>query len=152
MPQACQTTRAADHLAWRVDEAGCRYACGMPGGEAPTIVDALQWAGIKSILCKHENDAGFVAEGVHHRVGAPAILGATVGPGLVNAAKVVANALQDRVPMIVLSGCVDADQALNYTHQVFDHQQAFRSITKGNALPHGPRRGYCRGQCRQHRL
>ncbi|MEX0302082.1 MAG: thiamine pyrophosphate-binding protein, partial [Leisingera sp.] len=51
-------------------------------------------------------------------------------PGVVNGVNVVANAMQDRVPMIVLSGCVDADEAQTYTHQVFDHQQVFRSITK----------------------
>lgn len=122
--------RAADHLATRLYEAGCRYAFGMPGGEVLTLVDALEKAGIQFILCKHENNAGFMAEGVHHRDGAPAILVATIGPGAVNGVNVVANALQDRVPMIVLTGCVDADEALTYTHQVFDHQQVFRSITK----------------------
>lgn len=125
-----QTGRAADLVARRLYEAGCRHAFGMPGGEVLTIVDALEKAGIRFILCKHENNAGFIAEGVHHRDGAPAILVATVGPGVVNGVNVVANAMQDRVPMIVLSGCVDEDEAQMYTHQVFDHQQVFRSITK----------------------
>jgi hypothetical protein len=31
--------------------------------------------------------------------------------------------MQDRVPMIVLTGCVDADEALSYTHQVLDHRR-----------------------------
>lgn len=122
--------RAADLVARRLFEAGCRHAFGMPGGEVLTIVDALEKAGIRFVLCKHENNAGFMAEGVHHRDGAPAVLVATVGPGVVNGVNVVANAMQDRVPMIVLSGCVDADEAQTYTHQVFDHQQVFRSITK----------------------
>ena len=123
-------TRAADLVAQRLYEAGCRYAFGMPGGEVLTIVDALEKAGIEFILCKHENNAGFIAEGVHHRDGAPAILVATVGPGVVNGINVVANAMQDRVPLIVLSGCVDADEAQTYTHQVFDHQAVLRGITK----------------------
>ena len=123
-------TRAADLVARRLFEAGCRYAFGMPGGEVLTIVDALEAAGIKFILCKHENNAGFMAEGVHHRDGAPAILVATVGPGAVNGVNVVANAHQDRVPMIVLTGCVEADEALSYTHQVLDHRAVFAPITK----------------------
>ncbi|AZV80836.1 thiamine pyrophosphate-binding protein (plasmid) [Parasedimentitalea marina] len=122
--------RAADYVARRLYEAGCRHAFGMPGGEVLTIVDALVKAGIKFILCKHENNAGFIAEGVHHRNGAPAILVATVGPGAVNGVNVVANAHQDRVPMIVLTGCVDEDEAQTYTHQVLDHQAVFRDITK----------------------
>jgi acetolactate synthase-1/2/3 large subunit len=103
----------------------------MPGGEVLTLVDALEKAGITFHLTKHENSAGFMAEAVHHRDGAPAILVATLGPGAMNGINVVANALQDRVPMVVLTGCVDADEALTYTHQVMDHSRVYRSITKG---------------------
>ena len=117
-------------VAQRLYQAGCRYAFGMPGGEVLTIVDALEKAGIKFILCKHENSAGFMAEGAHHLTGAPGILVATVGPGAVNGVNVVANANQDRVPLIVLTGCVDATEALTYTHQVMDHQAVFAPITK----------------------
>ena len=126
--------RAADLLAQRLFEAGCRHAFGMPGGEVLTLVDALERAGIAFHLAKHENSAGFMAEAVHHRDGAPAILVATLGPGAMNGINVVANALQDRVPMIVLTGCVDADEALTYTHQVMDHAQVYRSITNGSFM------------------
>lgn len=122
--------RAADMLARRLYEEGCRHAFGMPGGEVLTLVDALETAGIRFHLAKHENAAGFMAEGVHHRDNAPAILLATVGPGAMNGVNVVANAMQDHVPLIVLTGCVDADEALTYTHQVLDHQAVFRPITK----------------------
>lgn len=123
-------TRAADLLARRLYEAGCRHAFGMPGGEVLTLVDALVAAGIRFVLCKHENAAGFMAEGVWHRTGAPGILVSTVGPGAANGVNVVANAMQDRVPLIVLTGCIDADEALTYTHQVFDHRALFQPITK----------------------
>lgn len=53
--------RAADLVARRLYEAGCRHAFGMPDGEVLTIVDALERAGIKFVLCKHENSAGFMA-------------------------------------------------------------------------------------------
>ncbi|WP_299151180.1 thiamine pyrophosphate-binding protein [uncultured Tateyamaria sp.] len=122
--------RAADVLAARLYDAGCRLAFGMPGGEVLTLVDALERAGIRFILCKHENAAAFMAEGAWHRTGAPGILVATVGPGALNGVNAVANAHQDRVPLIVLSGCVDADEAQTYTHQVLDQTQVFRPITK----------------------
>ncbi|WP_147114829.1 thiamine pyrophosphate-binding protein [Tateyamaria sp. syn59] len=122
--------RAADVLATRLHDAGCRFAFGMPGGEVLTIVDALERAGIRFILCKHENAAAFMAEGAWHRTGAPGILVATVGPGALNGVNAVANAHQDRVPLIVLAGCVDADEAQTYTHQVLDQTQVFRPITK----------------------
>ncbi|MEL7280434.1 MAG: thiamine pyrophosphate-binding protein [Pseudomonadota bacterium] len=122
--------RAADVVARRLYQAGCRWAFGMPGGEVLTLVDALEDAGITFVLCKHENAAGFMAEGTYHRTGAPGILVATVGPGALNGINVVENARQDRVPLIVLTGCVDAHKVETYTHQVLDQPQVFRSITK----------------------
>lgn len=124
--------RAADVLAKRLYNAGCRYAFGMPGGEVLTILDALRAAGIEFILCRHENAAGFMAEGTYHRTGAPGILLGTVGPGALNGINVVENAHEDRVPLIVLSGCVDPDTAQVYTHQVLDQTRVFEPITKAS--------------------
>jgi len=125
-----EAPRAADLVAQRLYEAGCRYAFGMPGGEVLTLIDALRKVGIAFILAKHENNAGFMAEGVYHRTGAPGILVATIGPGALNCVNVVANAHQDKVPLIVLSGCIDATEGLTYTHQILDHEAVFRSVTK----------------------
>ena len=122
--------RAADHLARRLYEAGCRHAFGMPGGEVLTVMDALARAGIRVTLARHENAAAFMAEGVWHRTGAPGILIATLGPGVLNGVNAIANAHQDRVPLIVISGCVDADEALTYSHQILDHEAVLAPITK----------------------
>ncbi len=124
--------RAADLVARRLYEAGCRFAFGIPGGEVLTLVDALKAAGIRFILARHENAAGFMAEGVWQRTGAPGVLVMTVGPGVVNGVNVVANAEQDRVPLIVLTGCIDETETLTYTHQVLDHQEVLRPITKAS--------------------
>ena len=124
--------RAADALAQRLYAAGCRHAFGMPGGEVLTLVDALEAVGITFVLCKHENAAAFMAEGVWHRTGAPGILVATVGPGILNGINAIANAEQDRVPLIVLAGAVDAHDAESYTHQVLDQQAVLRPITKAS--------------------
>ena len=122
--------RAADHLARRLYEAGCRHAFGMPGGEVLTVMDALARAGIEVTLARHENAAAFMAEGTWHRTGAPGILIATLGPGVLNGVNAIANAHQDRVPLIVISGCVDADEALTYSHQILDHEAVLAPITK----------------------
>jgi acetolactate synthase-1/2/3 large subunit len=124
------TIRAADAIARRLYAAGCRHAFGMPGGEVLSLVDALEAAGITFVLCKHENAAGFMAEAAWHQTGAPGIMVATIGPGVLNGVNAIANAHQDRVPLIVLSGCVDADEAETYTHQVLDQQAILRPVTK----------------------
>ncbi|UWR21639.1 thiamine pyrophosphate-binding protein [Sulfitobacter sp. S190] len=129
---AATSIRAADALARRLYDAGCRHAFGMPGGEVLTIVDALEAAGITFVLCKHENAAGFMAEAAWHQTGAPGVLVATLGPGVLNGINSVANAHQDRVPLIVLAGCVDLAEAETYTHQILDQQQVMRPITKAS--------------------
>ena len=122
--------RAADVLARRLAEAGVRRAWGMPGGEVLTLVDALERAGIECVLCRHETAAGFMAEADWHAHGAPGVMLATLGPGAMNGVNAVANAHQDRVPLIVLTGCVDEDEAATYTHQVMDHRAVLAPITK----------------------
>lgn len=126
------TTRqsASDVIAERLYEAGCRHAFGIPGGEVLALMDALDRAGLKVALVKHENSGGFMAEGTWHASGAPGVLFATIGPGIANAANAIANAWQDRVPMIVLTGCVPAVEAQTYTHQVFDHIKFLEPVTK----------------------
>ncbi|MDH3790225.1 MAG: thiamine pyrophosphate-binding protein, partial [Rhodospirillales bacterium] len=91
---------AAQIVARRLFQAGCRHAFGIPGGEVLTVMDALVEAGIRFELCKQENAGGFMAEGTYHVTGAPGILLATLGPGAANAVNVVANAEQDRVPLV----------------------------------------------------
>ena len=120
----------AQLIAKRLHEEGVRYAFGIPGGEVLSLVDALEEIGIRFVLVKHENCGGFMAEGVHHRTGAPALLVTTVGPGLANAVNVVANAQQDRVPLVCLTGCIEPAVAQTYTHQWFDQTALMAPITK----------------------
>ncbi len=122
----------AEIIAHHLYEVGCRTAFGIPGGEVLALVDALTQEGIRFVLTKHENPAGFMAEGAWHATGAPGILVATLGPGVANAVNVVANAHQDKVPLIFLTGRVDAAEAETYTHQVFDHQALLRPIVKAS--------------------
>lgn len=122
----------AQVIGQRLHEAGCRHAFGIPGGEVLAVMKGIDEAGVKFTLVKHENSGGFMAEGVFHRTGAPGVLIATLGPGVANAINVVANALQDRVPMLFITGCVDEDEAATYTHQVFDHAALMKPITKAS--------------------
>lgn len=135
------TMTGAERLADRLAMAGCRHAFGIPGGEVLALVEAFAKAGIEPVLVRHENAGGFMAEGVWHAMSgqgqpqasnAPALLYATLGPGVANAVNVVANAMQDRVPLIFITGCVDAEDAESYTHQVFDHAALLRPIVKAS--------------------
>jgi acetolactate synthase-1/2/3 large subunit len=122
----------ADLLTAQLAAAGATHAFGIPGGEVLALVDALERAGIRFELARHENAAGFMAEGLWHATGALPVLVATLGPGVANAVNVVANAQQDRVPLVFVTGCVDQALAESYTHQVFDHQALLRPLVKAS--------------------
>lgn len=113
-------------------QAGATRAFGTPGGEVLALIEGLDRAGVAFSLVRHENAGGFMAEGHWHMTGSLPVLVATLGPGVANAVNTVANALQDRVPLIFLTGCVDAAEAERYTHQVFDHQALLRPVTKAS--------------------
>jgi acetolactate synthase I/II/III large subunit len=125
-------TTGADIIGAALARAGATHPFGIPGGEVLSLMQGVDGAGIDFVLVRHENGGGFMAEGLWHMTGALPVLVATLGPGVANAVNVVANAMQDRVPLLFLTGCVDADLAESYTHQVFDHQAMLRPIVKGS--------------------
>jgi acetolactate synthase-1/2/3 large subunit len=120
----------AEHIAARLREAGVRHAFGIPGGEVLTLMDALDRAGIAFHLVKHETAGGFMADAVARLTGTPAVLVATLGPGVTNLVTAVAHAHLDRTPMLVLTARVDPGVAAVYTHQVFDHTALLAPVTK----------------------
>ncbi|MEM7299650.1 MAG: thiamine pyrophosphate-binding protein [Pseudomonadota bacterium] len=121
---------ASEIIARRLAETGCRHAFGLPGGEVLALLSALNRAGVEFTLCKHENAAGFMAEGSWQATGAPGILLTTIGPGLANGLNSVANAYQEQVPLVVLSGCIGPGEGAGFTHQVVDQTALLRPITK----------------------
>ena len=54
---------SAEIIGKRLYLAGCRRAFGIPGGEVLVLMEGLRNSGIEFILTKHENSAGFMAEG-----------------------------------------------------------------------------------------
>ena len=123
---------AAQLIARRLAEAGCRHVFGVPGGEVLTLMEALRAEGIEFVLAKHENNAGFMAEGAWHATGAPPVLLTTIGPGMANGVNVAANALQDRVPLIFITGAVDVHERQTYTHQVVGHAAILKPVVKAS--------------------
>jgi acetolactate synthase I/II/III large subunit len=124
-------TTGGDIVGRTLKNAGATHAFGIPGGEVLALIQGLNAANIRFVLVKHENSGGFFAEGHWHMTGALPVLVATLGPGVANAVNVVANAMQDRVPLVFLTGCVEGALLGSFTHQVVDHQAMLRPVVKG---------------------
>jgi len=80
---------------------------GIPGGAILPIYDALSRSGkIRHILTRHEQGAGFMAQGMARSTGKPAVFFATSGPGATNMLTAFADAKFDSVPVICVTGQV----------------------------------------------
>ena len=122
--------RVADCIAKHISSFGVEKSFGIPGGEVLTLLDAFRQYSIDFHLVKHENSGGYMGMATYQRTGKPAVLIATLGPGVSNAANVLASCLQDRIPLIFLSGALDGTDKAGYQHQIIDHVAMFKPICK----------------------
>lgn len=111
-----------------LERQGVERIAGIPGGANLPLYDALSRSdSIRHILARHEQGAGFIAQGQARVTGRPAVFFATSGPGATNAITALADAKLDSIPIICITGQVP--QALIGT-------DAFQEIdTYGLSLP-----------------
>lgn len=125
------TPRVADLLAQHLAR-HTRFAFGVPGGEVLTFVDALDQAGVRFVLCRHEASAGFAAEAAQRVGGGIGLLVATLGPGAANTVLPALNAAQARRPLVIVTGCIAAHDEGTYTHQIVDHRRLLEPVVKAS--------------------
>jgi acetolactate synthase-1/2/3 large subunit len=95
----------ADALVRRLRDHGVRHVFGYPGGQLTPIYDALyREPSIRHFLARHEQAAGFMADGYARATGRPGVCLAVCGPGVFNAATPLATAFTDSVPVLLISG------------------------------------------------
>ncbi|HEV2232255.1 MAG TPA: biosynthetic-type acetolactate synthase large subunit [Terriglobia bacterium] len=81
---------------------------GLPGGAVLPLYDALYSAGIRHLLVRHEQAAGFAADGYARVTGKPGVCLVTSGPGATNVITALTSAMMDSIPVVVLTGQVPA--------------------------------------------
>lgn len=86
---------------------GVKYVAGIPGGQILPLYDELNKSSIKHILVRHEQAAGFIAQGMSRSTGIPAVCMATSGPGAMNLLTAIADARCDSIPIVAITGQVN---------------------------------------------
>ncbi len=77
---------------------------GIPGVHTVELYRGLAGSGIRHVTARHEQGAGFMADGYARVSGKPGVALVITGPGLTNILTPMAQARADSVPMLVLSG------------------------------------------------
>ncbi|HLI07997.1 MAG TPA: thiamine pyrophosphate-binding protein [Ktedonobacteraceae bacterium] len=77
---------------------------GIPGVHTLPIYDVLyREPGLRHVLARHEQGAGFMADGYARVSAKPGVVCTITGPGVTNVATPVASAYADSVPLLVIS-------------------------------------------------
>ncbi len=84
-----------------------KTVAGIPGGSILPLYDELNRSGIKHVLVRQEQAAGFIAQGEARTTGKPAVCMATSGPGAMNLLTAIADARCDSIPVIAITGQVN---------------------------------------------
>lgn len=83
---------------------GVDHVFGIPGVHTVELYRGLAGSRIRHITPRHEQGAAFMADGYARVSGKPGVCLLITGPGLTNAITAMAQAQQDSVPMLVISG------------------------------------------------
>ena len=99
-------------------QAGVQYVFGIPGAKIDGVFNALlDHPTIKLIVCRHEQNAGFMAAAVGRLTGTPGVCIATSGPGASNLCTALATATTEGDPVVALIGEVPRAMSTKHTHQ-----------------------------------
>jgi len=118
-----------------LERQGIRTVAGIPGGAILPIYDALgQSRLIHHVLARHEQGAGFMAQGMARVSGQPAVCLASSGPGATNLLTAIADAKLDSIPLVAITGQVPRAMIGTDAFQEVDTYGLSIPITKHNFL------------------
>jgi acetolactate synthase-1/2/3 large subunit len=84
-------------------DSGIETIFGIPGVHTLEIYRGLPHGGLRHVTPRHEQGAGFMADGHARAGGGPAACFVITGPGVTNIATAMGQAYSDSVPMLVIS-------------------------------------------------
>ena len=118
-----------------LERQGVRTVAGLPGGAILPFYDALSGSTlIRHVLARHEQGAGFMAQGMARVTGVPAVCIASSGPGATNLVTAIADACLDSIPLVIITGQVPQAMIGTDAFQEVDIYGITVPITKHNYL------------------
>ena len=129
---------AAQLLIRSLEQQKTQFIFGIPGGKIMPTFDVLHDEGPRLILCRHEQNAAFMAGAVGRLTGRPGVCLVTSGPGVGNLVTGLATATTEGDPLLAIGGSVPLGDALKQTHQTLDATAVMRPVTKFSATTSSP--------------
>jgi acetolactate synthase I/II/III large subunit len=127
------TQTGAELLVKSLEAQGVEYIFGIPGAKIDKVFDTLLDSKIKTVVCRHEQNAAFLAGGIGRMTGSAGVVLVTSGPGCSNLVTGLATANSEGDPVVAIGGSVSISDRLKQIHQSMDTVDLFRPITKFSA-------------------
>ncbi|MFK7732507.1 MAG: thiamine pyrophosphate-binding protein, partial [Pseudomonadales bacterium] len=113
---------------------GINTVFGVPGGAILPLYDALGNSNITHVLARHEQGAGFMAQGMARVSGKAQVCIASSGPGASNLLTAVADAKMDSIPLVAITGQVSQHLLGTDAFQEIDTARLMAPICKFNCM------------------
>lgn len=128
------------HMLW---DRGVRHIFGIPGVHNQEMYRGIEQAGLTHILARHEQGAGFMADGYARASGQPGVAYVITGPGLCNIMTPMGQGYSDSVSMLVISSCLDETAAqAGQLHQMRDQEGAAATVSDWSHTAHNAPSAY----------
>jgi len=113
-----------------LEQHGVTHVFGIPGAKVDSVFEALSESSIELVLCRHEQNAAFMAQAVGRMTGTVGVCLVTSGPGVTNLVTGLATANSEGDPVLAIGGEVPIDDRFKHTHQALDGVDVMRPVTK----------------------
>jgi acetolactate synthase I/II/III large subunit len=128
----------ADIVVKTLEQHDVKWVFGIPGAKIDTVFNTLIDSSIQTVVCRHEQNAAFIAGGIGRMTGKAGVAIATSGPGVSNLVTGLATANTEGDPVIALGGAVALSDRLKKIHQTMDSVSLCRPVTKYSAEVDSP--------------
>ncbi|WP_119301595.1 5-guanidino-2-oxopentanoate decarboxylase [Dongia deserti] len=120
------------YLAELLEAYGVEVIFGIPGVHTVELYRGLPNTKIRHVTPRHEQGAGFMADGYARVSGRPGVCFIITGPGMTNIATAMAQAYADSVPMLVISAVNALGQigsGEGWLHELQDQRQLIKQVS-----------------------
>src|SRR6201989_3535652 len=126
--QSAQQT-GADIVVKTLEQHDVKWVFGVPGAKIDKVFNTLEDSSIQTIVCRHEQNAAFIAGGIGRMTGKAGVAIATSGPGVSNLVTGRATANSEGDPIVALGGPAPTSESLKPVHQSLDGVSVLRPVT-----------------------
>ena len=130
-------TTVGERLVQGLAARGVEVVFGIPGVHTIELYRGLAQGLIRHVTPRHEQGAGFMADGYARVTGKPGVAFVITGPGLTNTLTAMAQAKADSVPMLVISGVnrrASLGKGLGLLHELPDQAAMVRALCPTETL------------------